>query len=243
MRYALLLLLTWVLAAACQGQENTETYPEPYYRAGSRSYDGTGKYYMGREISQVMGHLGASWLEREERSQEEGVPLALDALDEMLPDDATVADIGAGSGYYAFRIAERIPDGQVLAVDIQPEMLALIRQKQTETGIDRVVPILGSITDPNLPADSLDLVFMVDVYHEFSHPREMMQALVRALKPGGRVVLLEYRAEDPSVPIKPRHKMSAEQARKEMEAVGLRFVANQDMMPWQHFLVFEKVAP
>lgn len=236
--------LAAALLCACQAQSNSHTtdksFDEPYYRAGSRSYDGIGKYYMGREISEVMGHRGAAWLERDDRQEEERTDLVLANLD--LAPDAVVADIGAGTGYYAFRIAELVPQGKVLAVDIQPEMLAMIEDKRAETGLTQVVPVQGTITDPQLPAQGVDLVFMVDVYHEFSHPREMMTALYQALKPGGRVILLEYRAEDPQVPIKPRHKMSAAQARKEMEAVGLEFVENRDMLPWQHFLVFRKGA-
>ncbi len=235
-------LLTAVLLCACQAQTSSQTkeasFAEPYYQTGARSYDGIGKYYLGREISQVMGHRGAAWLERDDRQEEERTDLVLANLD--LAPNAVVADIGAGTGYYAFRIAELVPQGQVLAVDIQPEMLAMIEEKRAETGLTQVVPVQGEITDPKLPAESVDLVFMVDVYHEFSHPREMMEAIYAALKPGGRVVLLEYRAEDPDVPIKPRHKMSAAQARKEMKAVGLEFVEHRDMLPWQHFLVFRK---
>ena len=232
-----------LLAVSCQGQapetegKTSEGWPE-YYQAGSVSYDGTGKYYLGREISEVMGHFGAPWLERPEREREERTDLVLANLE--LAHNAVVADIGAGSGYYAFKIAPLIPKGKVIAVDIQPEMLELIQKKRSTTGINNVVPQLGTIQNPRLPSDSLDMIFMVDVYHEFSHPREMMMALVNSLKPGGRVILLEYRAEDPKVPIKPRHKMTANQAIKEMEAVGLEFVENRDMLPSQHFLIFRK---
>ncbi|NJO03177.1 MAG: class I SAM-dependent methyltransferase [Bacteroidia bacterium] len=209
-----------------------------YYSFHSPSRDGIGKMYLGREISEVMGHQGASWLERPEREAEENVSLAIRRL--PLEKNSVVADIGAGSGYYSFRIAGRVPDGKVLAVDIQPEMLALIRQKNQDHPLNNVVPVLGTEKSPQLPADSLDLVIMVDVYHELAYPREMMQNIYQSLKKGGKVVLLEYRAEDPSVPIKPLHKMTAAQVRKEMEAVGLTFVENQDMLPWQHFLVFER---
>ncbi|MEM9987423.1 MAG: class I SAM-dependent methyltransferase, partial [Bacteroidota bacterium] len=210
MPYFLLLGIS-LLTLACQGQATEDASKTPddwpeHYQAGPTSYDGTGKYYLGREISEVMGHFGAAWLERPERVREERTDLVLANL-ELTP-QAVVADIGAGSGYYAFKIASLIPEGKVFAVDIQPEMLDMIRQKRKTTGITNVVPLRGSIQDPRLPSDTLDLVFMVDVYHEFSHPREMMRALFKSLKSGGRVILLEYRAEDPKVPIKPRHKMT-----------------------------------
>jgi ubiquinone/menaquinone biosynthesis C-methylase UbiE len=139
-------------------------------------------------------------------------------------------------------LAERVPDGKVLAVDIQPEMLDILRKRSAELGVKNVEPVLGTIEDPNLPAGGVDVVLMVDAYHEFDHPYEMMTAIVRALKPGGRVVQVEYRAEDPAVAIKPHHKMTEAQARLEMEAVGLRFVENIRALPQQHMLVFEKPA-
>jgi FkbM family methyltransferase len=185
-----------------------------------------------------MGHRGASWLERPERADNERPDLVVDSMD-LAPADV-VADIGAGTGYFTFRLADRVPDGRVFAVDIQPEMLDIMRQRIDEQRIDNVTLVRGDITDPKLPSDSIDAALMVDAYHEFSHPREMMVNLVDALVPGGRVILIEYRKEDPSIPIKPLHKMSEAQARKEMEAVGLEWVDTKDMLPRQHFLVFEK---
>jgi FkbM family methyltransferase len=208
------------------------------YRPGSR--DGIGKWYMGREISHVMGHLGASWLERPARERQERTDLLISRL--PVERDYAVADIGAGTGYFAFPIARRVPEGQVYAVDIQPEMLAYIRQRTAETGQDNVIPVLGTITDPGLEAGSIDLAYIVDAYHEFSHPREMGEALARSLKPGGRLILIEYRAEDRSVPIKPLHKMTESQVRREMDAIGLRWVATEDYLPQQHVLIFEKPA-
>jgi len=202
------------------------------------SRNGIGKVYMGREISKVMGHRGAAWLERDERDDNEKPGLVVDSMN-LDPGDV-VADIGAGTGYFTFRIASRVPDGRVFAVDIQPEMLNIMRDRMREDGITNVTLVRGSITDPSLPRDSIDAALMVDAYHEFSHPREMMQNLVDALTPGGRVYLVEYRKEDPTVPIKPLHKMAEAQARKEMEAVGLEWVATRDMLPRQHFLIFEK---
>ncbi len=200
--------------------------------------DATGRFYQGRETSPVMGHLGARWLERAEREAEEKPSVLIRNLG-LEPDDV-VADIGAGTGYFSFRLAPLVPKGKVLAVDIQPEMLALLRERAKRTGIANVEPVLGRIDDPGLAADSVDLVLMVDVYHEFSQPCEMMRAVAKALKPGGRLALVEYRAEDPAVPIKPLHKMTRAQAQKEMAAVGLRLQRTFDGLPWQHLMFFEK---
>jgi len=202
------------------------------------SRDGIGKLYMGREISFVMGHQGVDWLERRGREREERTDLVVDGM-ELAP-DAIVADIGAGSGHFTFRISSRVPEGRVLAVDIQPEMLVAIEKRQRQGPFLNVETVLGTETEPNLPAASVDAVLMVDAYHEFSHPREMMTAIVKALRPGGRVFLVEYRAEDPSIPILPLHKMTEDQARREMESVGLEFVENRAMLPQQHFLIFRK---
>ncbi len=209
----------------------------PYsYDAPSR--DGTGKFYMGREISQVMGHRGAGWLERSSREAEERTDLLLAGL--PLEPDSVAADIGAGTGYFSLPMAGRVPQGRVLAVDIQPEMLDMLAARAREAGLDNIEPVLGVVDDPRLPAGQVDLVLMVDAYHEFSHPREMMRGIVRGLKPGGHVVLVEYRAEDPKVPIKRLHKMTEAQAIEEMKAVGLRWVENRDLLPQQHFMVFRK---
>lgn len=208
-----------------------------YVRA---SRDGTGKVYMGREIAEVMGHLGAAWLERPDRERTELPERVVDSL-RLAPDDV-VADIGAGTGYFAFRIAERVPEGGVYAVDIQPEMLDIVDARAEAEGFENVVAVQGSVDDPSLPDESVDVALIVDAYHEFSHPREMMEAIVRALRPGGRVVLIEYRAEDPSVPIKPLHTMTESQVRRELEAVGLVWRSTGDFLPSQHVLVFEKPA-
>ena len=193
---------------------------------------------MGREISHVMGHLGAGWLERPEREREERTDLLISRLP-LEPDDV-VADIGAGTGYFSFPVAARVPEGQVLAVDIQPEMLNLIEARKSETGLDNVTAVLGTVEDPNLPAAAVNLIFIVDAYHEFSHPREMGEAMVRSLVPGGKLVLIEYRGEDPRVPIKPLHKMTERQVRKEMAALGLNWLRTDDYLPQQHVLIFEK---
>ncbi len=153
-----------------------------------------------------------------------------------------VADIGAGTGYFTFRIAPKVPEGKVLGVDIQPQMLAMLRRTAERRGVKNVEPVRGREDDPNLPEAGVDVALMVDAYHEFDHPREMMQGIVRGLKPGGRVVLVEYRAEDPDVPIKPLHKMSEAQAVKEMAAVGLKHLKTHADLPRQHVMVFQKPA-
>ena len=185
-----------------------------------------------------MGHPGIGWLERDDREKEEAPSKAI-ALLELAP-DAVLADIGAGSGYYSFRIAPKLPRGKVVAVDIQPEMLEFLKKESARLKIPNVQPHLGAIDDVKLPADSLDAALMVDAYHEFDHPVEMLASLRLALKPKGRIYLLEYRAEDPKVPIKPHHKMSEAQVRKEFAAAGFRFVVNKPDLPWQHLLIFEK---
>ncbi|MDB4307823.1 class I SAM-dependent methyltransferase [Gammaproteobacteria bacterium] len=207
------------------------------YSAGNR--DGIGKRYMGREISHVMGHRGAGWLERPDRESEERTDLLLSNLP-IKPGDS-VADIGAGTGYFSLPMAELVGDaGTVYAVDIQAEMLAIIEERSATNGISNIERVLATADDPRLPADTLSMVLFVDAYHEFEWPREVMTAVRDGLVSGGKVVLIEYRAEDPSVPIKRLHKMTEKQARKELEAIGLVFVSNEEFLPQQHFLVFEK---
>lgn len=208
------------------------------YDYGSATRDGTGKFYMGREISQVMGHPAISWLERSNREDEEAPSKALAMLD--LKENAIIADIGAGSGYYTFRLAQQLPKGRVIAVDIQPEMISYLEQEKETQGIANVSTHLGKIDHTLLPANSIDAALIVDAYHEFSHPYEMMRSLQKALRPGGRIFLLEYRAEDPLVPIKPLHKMTQKQAKAEMANTGLQWIETKDDLPWQHFMVFQK---
>lgn len=210
----------------------------PFYTTGVPSRDGIGKVYMGREISHVMGHLGASWLERPKREQEERTDLFISGL--PVKEDSVVADIGAGTGYFTFPIAQRVPLGEVYAVDIQPEMLGFMATRIAQDNILNVETVLGSKDNPNLPAAAIDLAFIVDAYHEFAFPREMGQSLVESLKPGGNLVLVEYRAEDPRVPIKRLHKMSEAQVKKEMTAIGLEWVRTDDYLPQQHVLIFQK---
>lgn len=202
------------------------------------SPDGIGKFYMGREIAKVMGHTGALWLERPSREAEEQPSKVVNALN-LKPNDV-VADIGAGTGYMSFRIAPLLTKGKVLAVDIQPEMLDIIEFLNKENNITNVEPILATLTNPNLPPESVNLALMVDAYHEFENPREVMQGIFRALKPGGKVALVEYRGENPFIMIKRLHKMSQRQAQKEMQAVGLVWRETKNLLPQQHLMVFEK---
>ena len=203
--------------------------------------NGIGKFYMDREIAEVMGHLAAGWLERPEREKEEAPTKLMEAL-KIRPGDV-VADVGAGSGYFTFRLADKVgAKGKVLAVDIQEEMLDLIRKKMKAAKATNVEPVLGTIEDPKLPAEGVDLILLVDAYHEFDHPYEMGAAMVKALKPGGRLVFVEYRLEDPKVPIKTVHKMSEKQVLKEMAAHPLRHAGTSNVLPWQHIITFEKKA-
>lgn len=215
---------------------------QPAYTRGAPSADGIGKRYMGREISQVMGWQGAAWLEREEREKEERTDLLLKALD--LKPGMVVADIGAGTGYLSRRMAKAVgTSGKVLAVDVQPEMVSMLRSAAQKERLDNVVPSLGTEADVKLAPASVDLAIMVDVYHELSMPYEVLASVVKALKPGGQMVFVEYRAEDASVPIKLLHKMSEAQVRREAEVHPLQWVRTVGTLPWQHVIVFRKSSP
>ena len=227
-------LLCWQIAA----QPSTALLQSKYYSYRQPSFDGTGKYYMGREIAQVMGHQGAGWLERPDRATEEQPQKMVATLG--LKSTDVVADIGAGTGYISQLLARQVPQGKVLAVDVQPEMIELLKQRINKDKIANIQPQLGTEQSPELPAASIDLVIMVDAYHEFSYPHEMMAGIVSALKPGGRVVLTEYRGEDPKVNIKPRHKTTQKQIQYEMKAVGLKLLKNENVLPQQHLFFFGK---
>ncbi len=232
------------LFSAQEGATNQGKAPEPrplYHTNSVHDPDGLGKFYLGREIAQVMGHAGSSWLERPERQAEERPDLLLSAL-KIKPGDK-VADIGAGTGYHTRRMGELVgPGGTVFAVDIEPEMIESLKAGALAIGLHNVKPILGTLRSPRLPPDSLDLVLMVDVYHELEFPFEMLQEICRSLKPGGRVALVEFRGEDPNVPIKALHKMTEAQARKELEVHPLRWVETIRTLPWQHLIIFERTA-
>lgn len=217
MRSAVCALLVFVQLAAAQG-----VHPV------------TGRRYAG-----VMGAGGADWLVRPEREAEEHPDAALDAIG--IEKGSAVADIGCGAGYMTWRLAERVgPAGKVYAVDIQSKMLDLLRRNMADRHLANVIPVLGAVDDPKLPPNALDLVLMVDVYHEFSEPQQMLRHIRESLRPNGRVVLLEYRAEDPAVPIRPEHKMTVQQVKAELEPEGLRLDRLSEVLPRQHILIFKK---
>jgi ubiquinone/menaquinone biosynthesis C-methylase UbiE len=220
----------------------SETAPPaaaPYEYRSPASPDGIGKFYYGREIAQVMSHAGAEWLERPEREVEEAPDRVVAALG--LRPGQVVADFGAGTGYFTWRLARAVgPTGRVFAVDLQPEMLERLRENMAARAVTNYRPVLATEQDPRLPENSLDLVLLVDVYHELAWPHEVLAALGRALKPGGRLALVEYRAEDPAVPIKPLHKMSEAQILREVARPPLEWVTTVRSLPWQHLVIFRK---
>ncbi len=211
------------------------------YRSAAPSPDGIGKSYMGREIAGVMGWQAAGWLERPEREREERPDLLLAELN--LKPGMVVADIGAGSGYHARRMATAVgATGKVYAVDVQPQMVQLLSAVAREPGLANIKPILSAADDVKLPMASVDLAIMVDVYHELEFPHDVMASILKALKPGGRVVVVEYRAEDAKVPIKALHKMSEAQVKREAAAHALTWERTASGLPWQHVIIFRKQA-
>lgn len=211
--------------------------PANLYQQFPPTAEGTGKVYMGREIAHVMGYQGAAWLERENREKEERTDILIQSLN--LKPGMTVADIGAGTGYFSRKMAMRVGNtGTVYAVDVQPEMVGKL--KFAAKSHANIKPVLSAETYVMLPANSLDLAIMVDVYHELAYPYEVMQSVLRALKPNGRLVLVEYRAEDDRVPIKASHKMSEAQIKREMAALSLTWQNTLSHLPWQHVVIFTK---
>ena len=228
-----LLILSVFISSYLFAADENQTYVY-----GDATRDGIGKFYMGREFSKVMGHLGASWLERPKREQEERTDLLVQGLD--LKQTDMIADIGAGSGYFSFRIAKLVPQGKVFAVDISPQMIGIVRSKMAKEKITNVIPIQSTIKQTKLPPNSVDAALIVDAYHEFSHPLEMATSIIDSLKPGGKLILIEYRMEDPSVPIKLLHKMTEKQAKAEMKNAGFKWEKTLSMLPQQHFMIFRK---
>ena len=222
---------------SCQGQSSAGK-ADAGYSYQSPSSGGIGKVYIGREIAGIMDFRGKDWLERQGRSQEENTDLAIENF--PVKPGSVVADIGAGSGFYTFRIAPRIPEGKVYAVEIQEDAMQFLEERSKELGYDYVVPTKGGEKSPNLPENSIDLAFMVDVYHELEYPVEMLAAIKESLKLDGKLLLIEYRGEDPEVQIRPHHKMTVVQIEKELSANGFKLVQNGQFMNIQHFLVFEK---
>jgi len=231
--YAMLLTAT---GSGCS--EPPKASADPGYSYKQPHPDGTGKQYMGREIAHVMSASGGSWLERSSRQQEEDAAAAIAKMP-LLP-NSEVADIGAGTGYYTFRIAARVPEGKVYAVEVQDAFIDALRARIQTTGVNNVTVVKGTEGSTNLPDGSVDLAIMVDVYHELAYPKELLAALYKCLKPNGRLLLLEYRGEDPSVPIKALHKMTAAQANKELKANAFLPECTESFLPIQHFLLYRK---
>ncbi|RLS23781.1 MAG: methyltransferase domain-containing protein [Planctomycetota bacterium] len=231
-------ICTVSLVALPLGCDHPPSPAQTGYEQCEASADGIGRTYYGREIAAFMSHQGIYWLERGTRESEERTDLLMDALD--LKPGMTVADIGAGSGYFTVPMAKRVAPGIVYGTDIQPEMLAFLEARSRTEKLTNIKGILGDTGDAMLPVASVDLVLLVDAYHEFDQPLEMMTSIARALKPGGRVALVEYRGEDPEVPIKPLHKMTEAQARRELEAAGLVWIRTDAQLPMQHLMWFGK---
>ncbi|MCX7664284.1 MAG: methyltransferase domain-containing protein [Gemmataceae bacterium] len=237
-----LMMLFLLLSEVAYPQQIKDKKEGRYEWKSKHDPNGIGKFYMGREIAHVMGHLGASWLERPQREEEEAPSKLIEALN--MKEGDVVADIGAGTGYHVFRMAPLVgKTGKIYAVDIQPEMLDMIKAKATKKKVENIELILGKEDDPKLPEEKIDLILMVDVYHEFAYPYEMTEKMIKALKPSGRLVFVEFRKEDEKVLIKEVHKMSEAQVLKEMaEFKELRHIETYKKLPWQHMIFFEKKA-
>ena len=226
----ILLFIALLNAATLMAQER--------YTVKSGDPNGINKWYMGRQIAHVMSHFGIEWLERKEREMEENTSQLLKNL--AVQPGTAIADIGAGSGYHSTLLSKMVGTGKVYAVDVEPEMIAYLKNRIKIEGYKNIIPVLSTEQKVSLPANSIDIMLLVDVYHEFSFPYEMTLSMLEALKPSGKLVLVEFRAEDPNVPIKTIHKMSERQAVKEFKASGFLFEKNIGNLPWQHCLIFRK---
>ena len=234
--FSILLILISCFLTSNESIAQADSFDTKYtYKRGD--FNGIGKWYMGREIAYVMGFQGIDWLERSEREIEEDVSTLIKNM--KIKTNETIADIGAGSGFHVFKMAPLAKNGLVYAVDIQPEMLEAIELKKRSKKVSNVETVLGSEKSINLPKNSLDKILLVDVYHEFSYPAEMVESIKSALKPNGQLFLIEYRGEDSSVPIKKIHKMTEKQSIAEMEVAGFKLIENIDNLPWQHCMIFE----
>lgn len=233
---AILICCTQFLTLQNCGAQKPTT--DSTYTYGTASPGGTGKFYLGREIAHIMGPSNAEWLDRSSRPQEEHTQLAIDKIE--IPEDGVIADIGAGTGYYTFKLAPKVPKGKVYAVEIQDEMIAALNDRKKKLNNTNVEVIKGGPTSPNLPANAIDLAIMVDVYHELEYPVEMLQSIKSSLKKDGRLLLIEYKGEDPSVAIRPLHKTTVQQLNKELSANGFTLAYDGEFLPIQHFLVYKK---
>lgn len=242
MRLPVLLIMLFSFSdLSCQQPPQKKLSPSKdtgyVYKRGSS--DGTGKFYLDREIALVMGAAGSDWLERPERQQEENAQLAIDRMN--LTDSSVVADLGAGTGYYSFRISPLVSKGKVFAIELQDELISYLAQRKKQNGFDNVEVIKADTISTHLPPNSVDLLFMVDVYHELAWPKEILKSVYESLKPGGRLLLIEYRGEDPAVPIKPLHKTTVKQLNRELKANGFELASKGDFLPIQHFLLYRKI--
>lgn len=237
-QYNFFVLMLLALSMTACGQTKRENKVEETYTFKDGDPNGIGKWYMGREIAHVMGYQGINWLERSDREKEENTSQLLKNMN-IQPGD-TIADVGAGSGYHAFKMAKLASEGFIYAVDIQPEMLQAISVKQSEQQVNNIQTIQGSEKSINLDANSVSKILLVDVYHEFNFPKEMIESMHKSLTSDGKIYLIEYKAEDESIPIKEIHKMSEKQAVKEFKASGFKLEQNVENLPWQHCLIFVK---
>ncbi len=236
----IIIFLLFSSAKSCTAQNSVAKKPvsETGYIYRTPSADGIGKFYFGREIAHIMGSANANWLERDSRPQEENTNLAIEKMN-LKPADV-VADIGAGTGYYTFKIAPKVPEGKVYAVEVQDEMVRYLNNRKKELNNSNVEVVKGGNMSPNLPDNSIDMVVMVDVYHELENPSEMLQAIKKSLKKDGKILLIEYKGEDPSVRIKPLHKTTVAQLNKELGSNGFKLAYRGDFLPIQHFLLYKK---
>ncbi len=243
---ALVAVLIFLFSRRSQPEDQIETAAEEpatdkedsYYTTRPHSEDGIGKFYQGREIAKAMNHSTIDWLEHPGRDSQEDPNTVIDLID-INPADV-IADIGAGSGYYTFRLAKKHPRARVVAIDIQEETLGFLEQRIAQLNSQNIITHLGKTDHIDLPPTSIDAALIVDAYHEFSHPYEIMTSLVASLRPEGRIFLVEPRAEDPNSEIKPLHKMTQAQIKREMAFVGLEWIQTHDDLPQQHFMVFRK---
>lgn len=234
---SIVLSILFCLGTCISPGQSVSARADSIYTYKKSSPGGTGKYYMGREIAHIIDASGAAWLERDERQQKENTNLAIQKMP-LAPDDV-VADIGAGTGYYTFKIASKVTGGKVYAVEVQDEMIEHLNNKKQAGNSKNVEIIKGSPTSVNLPSKSVDMAIMVDVYHELEFPHEILQSIKKALKPQGKILLLEYRGEDPSIPIKPLHKSRVQQLNKELTANGYKLFYKGDFLPIHHFLLYQ----